>query len=126
MTSTNLGFDPNWVPDVCTLPTVEQPLRLTEFDDLFITVTHVDRAGPTRATLTLAGWAGLAAHAQDLADREKACCSFFSFTIVATARTGDEPTDETRERVRMSIEVPEAQAAVLAALVDRAEQRAQR
>ncbi len=24
-----------WVPDACTLPTVDQPLRVAEFDDLF-------------------------------------------------------------------------------------------
>jgi hypothetical protein len=24
-----------WVPDACSLPTVDRPLRLTEFDDLF-------------------------------------------------------------------------------------------
>jgi hypothetical protein len=33
MTSDDLA----WVPEACTLPTVEQPLRLAEFDDLFAT-----------------------------------------------------------------------------------------
>jgi hypothetical protein len=27
--------DSVWVPEACTLPTVEQPFRVAEFDDLF-------------------------------------------------------------------------------------------
>lgn len=121
MTSIDLGFDPDWVPDACTLPTVEQPLRLVEFDDLFGTVTDVERADSTHAALALAGTAGLAARAQDLVDRETACCSFFTFTITPTTAEAGAP-----EGVRMSIAVPEAQTPVLAALVDRAEHQAGR
>ena len=36
-------IEPSWVPDACTLPTVEQPLRAKEFDDLFrdaVTAVH--------------------------------------------------------------------------------------
>ena len=116
MTTIDLGSDPSWVPDACTLPTVERPLRLAELDDLFTAVVGVDRATATRATLTLAAGAGLAGRAQDLADRETACCSFFTITITPGAPG----------TVRMGIAVPEAHAAVLAALVDRAEQRALR
>lgn len=121
MTTIGLGFDPDWVPDACTLPTVEQPVRVADFDDLFTAVTGVDRTETARATLTLAGAEGLAARAQDLADRETACCSFFTITIASV-----EPTDAMPEMVRMSIAVPEAHVAVLAALVDRAEQQAGR
>lgn len=114
MTSIDPGSDAGWAPDACTLPTVQRPLRLAELDALFSTVTAVDRRSATHATLTLAGEPGLAARARDLADRETACCSFFSFEVSAD---GSEP-----ERVRMGISVPEAQAAVLDALVRRAEQ----
>jgi hypothetical protein len=30
-----------WVPQACTLPTVERPLRLAEFNDLFATVSDL-------------------------------------------------------------------------------------
>jgi hypothetical protein len=121
MTSIDLGFGSNWVPDACTLPTVEQPLRQAEFDNLFTSLVGVDRTDVTRATLTFAGAAELASTAQDLADRETACCSFFAFTI-----TPDTPRRATQEAVHMSIAVPKAHAAVLAALVERAEQQAGR
>lgn len=119
MTSIDLAFDPDWVPTVCTLPTIEQPLRLTEFDSLFTALTDVEWDDASHATLTLVGSAGLAARTQDLADRETACCSFFTFTVVPTAnRTG--------EAVRLSITVPEVHAEVLRALVGRAEQQVSR
>jgi hypothetical protein len=121
MTSIELGFDSDWVPDACTLPTVERPLRLAEFDDLFLDVMDVDRVDATHATLTLAGAQGLAARACDLADREASCCSFFTFTIAPTGSRTTAP-----EGIRMSISVPGAHAAVLAALVDRAEQQSGR
>ena len=47
-------IDQSWVPDACTLPTVEQPLRAKEFDDLFRdAVTAVHRIDATRARLVL-------------------------------------------------------------------------
>jgi hypothetical protein len=121
MTSIDLGFDSAWVPGACTLPTVEQPLRLAEFDDLFSAATDVYRVDGTHAVLTLAGAPGLAARAGDLADRETSCCSFFTFTIAPT-----ESTTTAREEIRMSISVPGGHAAVLAALLDRAEQQSGR
>ncbi len=54
MTEKTPVVDQSWVPDACTLPTVEQPLRLKEFDDLFrdavSAVHHIDatRSGPAR------------------------------------------------------------------------------
>jgi hypothetical protein len=36
-----------WVPEACTLPTVEQPLRVAEFDDVFaVAVRAPERVGP--------------------------------------------------------------------------------
>lgn len=101
-----------WVPQECTLPTAEQPIRLAEFDTLFAQfVTHAERPGPTHLRLLLAGPADLAATVQDLADRESRCCTFFTFTITSV-RTG---------HVRLDIEVPAAHTAVIDALAAQAE-----
>jgi hypothetical protein len=45
-----------WVPQACTLPTADQPLRQAEFDALFATAVRAfDRPDPTRLRLTLGG-----------------------------------------------------------------------
>ena len=103
-----MGFD---VPEACTLPTAERPLRLAEFDDLFATaVRRVDPVSATHARLHLTGPAGLEATVRDLTARETGCCSFFAFTT-----TADGPD------VTLDIQVPDRNAEVLAALVERAE-----
>ncbi len=97
-----------WVPEACTLPTVEQPLRLAEFDDLFATALRgQQRVTPTR----LRWWLDPAAEdrARELTDRESLCCSFFGFTF---AHTGD--------GLRLDVDVPASQVDVLDALADRA------
>ena len=102
--------DPSWVPDACTLPTAEQPLRAREFDELFRdATTGVQRVDAQRARLVLRPEPGVAARAADLAVRETQCCSFFGFTLSAT---GGELT--------MDITAPPGQVDVLDALVDRA------
>lgn len=110
----------DWVPvDACTLPTSDRPLRLAEFDDLFATsLTAVERpaGGPgTRARLVLSGGAGLRERVQRLADAETACCSFFTFTVAPL------PGADGGAAVTLDVEVPAPHAAVLAALVARAE-----
>ncbi len=107
----------DWVPvDECTLPTAELPLRVAEWDHLFRSVRAVERPdGSTHARLILAGDDGLATTTQRLADAETACCSFFTFTVTTSDRGAD---------VALDIEVPEAHADVLAALVRRAERAA--
>ena len=117
----HLDRHPDWVPQACALPSVERPLRQAEFDDLFATLTGVERSAPTVATLTLAGGEGLASRARDLTARESSCCEFFTFDVAVTGPAAAEP-----EEVRLSIAVPEAHVAVLAALLDRAERRAGR
>jgi hypothetical protein len=86
-THIQLAVDGDWVPSSCTLPTVEQPLRVAEFDEFFAdAVQSVERQTPTTLNLTIA----LAAEAvaRDLAEREVACCSFFTFELhPATADT---------------------------------------
>ena len=106
--------DLNWVPMACTLPTVEQPLRAAEFDDLFAThLDRVDRLGATRARLVLTGDMGLAKRVRALADRETECCSFFEFTVT--------PSSTTKDAVELEVRVPDAYTAVLDALVSRSE-----
>ncbi len=97
-----------WVPEACTLPTVEQPLRVREFDDLFATsLLGTDRVAPT----VLRWWLNPDAEetVRDLTAREVACCSFFSFHFASTA-----------EALQVDLEVPVAHVAVLDALVARA------
>ncbi|MFF5292221.1 hypothetical protein [Paractinoplanes globisporus] len=95
------------VPDACTLPTAERPLRLAEFDALFATaVRRVDTLSPTHARLHLTGPAGLADTVRDLTARETECCSFFTFTL--------------SEALTLDIQVPAAYAEVLATLTERA------
>lgn len=67
-----------WVPDSCSLPTVDRPLRVAEFDGLFgQSVLRSVRVSATRLDLVLA--ADAEAAARDLAAREVGCCSFFRF-----------------------------------------------
>jgi hypothetical protein len=102
------------IPDACTLPTAEQPLRSAEFDALFATaVRGVDAVDPTHARLRLSGAAGLGATVRDLAARETRCCSFFTFTVT------DEPATD-GEAVTLDVRVPARYADVLTALVDSA------
>jgi hypothetical protein len=89
------------VPDACTLPTEEQPVRVAEFDELFATqVVSATRQAPTRLVLQLRP--GCAEAVRDLTDRESRCCSFFTFTVL------DEP-----DAVVLDIEVPAAYQGVL-------------
>ncbi|UGT57020.1 hypothetical protein [Nocardia asteroides] len=101
--------DPDgWVPDACTLPTVEQPIRVAEFDRFFAEGVHgVRRPSPTRLELILTSGAEPAG--RDLATRESSCCSFFTFDFATT-------DDETV----MRIGVPAGYVEVLDALADRA------
>ena len=103
-------MDGTWVPDACTLPTVEQPLRSTEFDELFRdATTAVERIDARRVRLVLRPEAQVAARAADLTVRETQCCSFFRFTLTATGGG-----------LTLDITAPPGQVAVLDALVDRA------
>ena len=72
------------VPEACTLPTVEQPTRLSEIDQLLRdSVRSMDRLDPQRLSLQLEPTAEVAARTADLMVRESACCSFFTFTLRA-------------------------------------------
>jgi hypothetical protein len=102
---------PAWVPDACTLPTAQRPLRRAEFDALFAAaLLNSERVSSRHLRLTLAGAADLEAAVRDLTARESECCSFFTFTVTSP-RPGD---------VRLDIEVPAGQVAVLDGLAGRA------
>ncbi len=95
------------IPETCTLPTADRPLRLAEFDALFAgSVRSVEHRTPTHARLRLARPASAV---RDLAARESECCSFFAFTV-------SQADDETI----LDIEVPARYSDVLASLVERA------
>lgn len=96
-----------WVPDSCSLPTVDRPLRVSEFDGLFgQSVLRSVRVSATRLDLVLAADAETAA--RDLAAREVGCCSFFRFDF-----------DTAGSDVVMSIGVPQSHTDVLDALAQR-------
>ncbi|WP_280218469.1 hypothetical protein [Nocardia neocaledoniensis] len=98
-----------WVPDACTLPTVQQPIRIAEFDRFFTDSTHgLRRAGPTRLELLVDPAAEPLA--RDLAARELSCCSFFTFDF---AQAG--------EHLVMGLAVPSAYIGVLDAFATRAQ-----
>jgi hypothetical protein len=103
----------DWVPEACTLPTVEQPLRRAEFDALFAEdVTGVDRVSGERLRFELRAHPEAAARAAGLAVKETGCCSFFTFDLSISGGT-----------VSMTVSTGVAHAAVLAALGDRAAAR---
>ncbi|WBC15695.1 hypothetical protein O7600_02335 [Micromonospora sp. WMMA1998] len=104
----------SWVPDACALPTTERPLRLAEFDRLFrAAVRAVDRPSARHLRLRLDGADQVERTARDLAARESACCSFFTFDL---ARPDDGP-------LTLDIRVPAAHTDVLDALAARAVSR---
>jgi hypothetical protein len=100
-----------WVPEACTLPTVERPLRLAEFDDLFATaLLGQQRIAPTRLQWHLGPV--VESLARDLTQRESSCCSFFTFSFTTSG-----------DRLQVDVDVPAEQVAVLDALTERATER---
>jgi hypothetical protein len=103
----------DWVPEACTLPTLEQPLRRAEFDDLFaIDVIAVAQESPQRVRLDLRAEPSTAARAAEFAAMETDCCSFFTFDLAIS-----------NGQVSMVIGTGAAHEAVLAAVAARAEAR---
>jgi hypothetical protein len=96
-----------WVPDACTLPTTDRPLRVAEFDDLFTSVRGTERVAGTTLRLTLDR--AMLDFARDLAARETECCSFFDFPFG--------PAGE--DTVTMEVTVPPAYTPILDGLVAR-------
>jgi hypothetical protein len=102
------GLD--WVPQACTLPTAERPLRVAAFDGLFAdAVRGVERTAADRLHLELRPGPAVAGRAAELAAAETGCCSFFTFILTVTG-----------DSAGLDIVVPAAQTAVLDALAERA------
>jgi hypothetical protein len=109
--TTQTGQHQAWMPQVCTLPTAQQPLRVAEFDTLFTAALRsVYRAEPTRLRLTLDAAPEVEATARELTGREAACCAFFAFTFT--------PTDD--RALHLDVEVPEARIDALDGLAEKA------
>ena len=98
-----------WVPGAaCTLPTVDRPLRLSEFEQVFTAaLIRQERTAEQRLRWRLD--AATEATIRDLTVRETECCAFFTFPI-----TPD------RDQVTVDVEVPPAHVDVLNALEARA------
>jgi hypothetical protein len=106
MSSAFISAGRSWVPDSCTLPTVEQPLRVAELEQLMTTQLLAGvRVTPTHLRLSLIPGPEVAARAAELAARESECCEFFTFTLRLA-----------RHEVTLDVLVPEAQVDVLSAL----------
>ncbi|WP_407560423.1 hypothetical protein [Streptomyces sp. 184] len=133
-----------WVPRSCTLPTAERPLRVAEWDALFADgPVTLSRPEPLRLRLLLgpaegpgpgpgAGpgpGSGPAERVRELAERESACCSFFTFTTgVTTGRdgAGDGDGGRTADDLWLEITVDQPHEAVLDALAARIAAAAER
>lgn len=103
--------DDSWVPDACTLPTAERPLRLAEFDQFFRdAVRGADRLSAQHLRLHLDGAEQVEETARDLTARESSCCSFFTFDIARPDSNS----------LTLDIRTPAAHVNVLDALAKRA------
>jgi hypothetical protein len=99
-------IDVSQVPEACTLPTAERPLRVAEFDRLFAAAGSFERLAPQTARIAFPPSPEVAAEAADLVVRETQCCSFFTFALTATGG-----------RLHLDVTVPESQTDVLDAVV---------
>lgn len=97
--------EPTWVPEACTLPSRERPLRVAEFEALFARALR-SWERPTAGLLRLFLKAGCEPELRDLTARETACCSFFTFAVRRAAN----------DILTLDISVPTAQEPVLDAL----------
>lgn len=93
----------------CTMPTAERPLRLAEFDALFAETVRSVAYEQDLVRMHLTGATGLRARVRDLAERETACCSFFTFVV-----------DGESDDLMLEVSVPPEHRDILKALAARA------
>jgi hypothetical protein len=94
----------------CTLSDTARLARGAEFSQLFAeAVRRVERPEATRLRLELEPGPGPAGRTAELIAAETECCSFFTFTLTATAGG-----------LALEVTVPQAQISVLDALAERA------
>ncbi|MDX3523317.1 hypothetical protein [Streptomyces scabiei] len=98
-----------WVPQSCTLPTEERPLRVAEWARLFSErLTSLSQPEPLHLRVYLAREEGVEDRVRDLVERESGCCSFFTFSTIPG-----------QNLIRLDIAVDQAHEAVLDALAAR-------
>jgi hypothetical protein len=97
--------------DACIMPTTERPLRLAELDDLVASSAREVTREDDAVRIHLLGAGDLRGRVRDLAARETACCSFFTFVVEGEA-----------DDVTLHISVPPERQGVLDALATRAEE----
>ena len=97
--------------EACTLPTAERPLRLAELDALFAGSARSVSRDERGVRILLEGSETLRERVRDLAERETACCSFFTFAVGGTS-----------DSVVLDISVPDERRDILTALADRADE----
>ncbi len=103
--------DAAWVPESCTLPSADQPLRVAEFDSLLAgSLREQQRLTPTRLRWLLDPSAET--RTRDLSRRETSCCSFFAFSVTATD-----------QGLEVGVQVSDAHVSVLDRLQERATAR---
>ena len=105
-----VGMEDLMTTDACTMPTAERPLRLAEFDDLFASAARSVTRADDGVLIHLVGPAGLRDRVRDLAARETACCSFFTFVV-----------DGREDDLTLHVSVPPERRTILDALAARAE-----
>ncbi|MGC5289243.1 hypothetical protein [Micromonospora sp. DT231] len=111
MSARHVPTDDAWVPEACTLPTAERPLRLAEFDQFCTAaVQGLNRLSAQHLRLRLDGGTRTEEMARDLMARESSCCSFFTFGL-----SRPDP-----DSLWLDVRVPAAHVGVLDALAERA------
>jgi hypothetical protein len=94
-------MDEVWVPEACTLPTVERPGRVAAFDGLLAEgLRRQERVGPTVLRWLLDP--AVEGRARELAAREQDCCAFFDFAFAPS-----------EDGLVVEVRVPDAYAPVL-------------
>ena len=110
-----MGELPVRVAEACTLPTVERPARSAEWGSIFRQVLATESFGAQRGRLTFPQDAALETRARELASKETACCSFFTFDFGAGVDAAGALT------MTLDVSVPPSQSAVLDAFLGWAE-----
>jgi hypothetical protein len=110
MDTSEASPDQDWAPQECTLSPAGRQARAAEFSTMFAeTVLGIKRPERTRLRLELLPGPASAGRIAELAAAETSCCSFFTFTLTATAGS-----------LVLDVDVPAAQLPVLDALAERA------
>lgn len=95
------------IPIACTLTAPAAAERVAEWREFFSTAVQRVDCGSRSATLTLHAGSDVLLVGTSLAEREKACCAFFEFSL-----------DIDQSGTRLHIEVPAEAEPILASLLD--------